>query len=137
MLYYYLKGDNENIRRRAQKQINEFGQLTITILTYFEALQGLEFLSRSPNQKSRRDAKQRLSRLEAFRQSHRVLPLSILSCQRAAKLSAEYQSKSGNRAPAIDILIAGIALENDCNVATENEKHFDAKGITVENWLKP
>jgi predicted nucleic acid-binding protein len=137
MLYHYLKGDSENMRRKAQQQINEFGQLTITILTYFEVLQGLEFLSRSTNQASRRNAKQRLSRLELFRQSHRILPLSILACQRAAKLSAEYQSKSGNPAPAVDILIAGIALENDCNVATENEKHFDTKGLTVENWLKP
>lgn len=40
VLGHYFRGDNEVIARMAQNQIDNFGNLAITIITYFEAIQG-------------------------------------------------------------------------------------------------
>lgn len=37
----------------------------------------------------------------------------------------------------IDLLIAGIAIENDMILVTNNERHFGRiPGLKIENWKK-
>ncbi len=62
------------------------------------------------------------------------MPLSV----RSAKISAEIYSilkQSGNIVADIDILIAGIAIENKMTLVTNNDKHFGRiPGLNTENW---
>ena len=60
--------------------------------------------------------------------------------ERSAKISAELYSdlrQSGNNVDDIDLLIAGIAIENEMNLVTNNEKHFEKiPGLKIANWTK-
>ena len=60
--------------------------------------------------------------------------------ERSAKISAELYSslrQEGQPLDDIDLLIAGIAIENDMTLVTNNEKHFERiGGLNTENWKK-
>ena len=52
----------------------------------------------------------------------------------AARLYAQLR-RAGTPINDADILIAAIALENDCVLVTNNVRHFNRiSGLTVENW---
>ncbi len=45
---------------------------------------------------------------------------------------------SGNIVADIDILITGIAIENEMTLVTNNDKHFGRiPGLNTENWKLP
>lgn len=56
------------------------------------------------------------------------------------KISAELYSslrQSGNTVDDIDLLIAGVAIENELTLVTNNENHFGLiPGLKIENWKK-
>jgi tRNA(fMet)-specific endonuclease VapC len=58
----------------------------------------------------------------------------------SAKIFAELYSnlrQEGQPLDDIDLLIAGIAIENDMTLVTNNEKHFERiEGLNTENWKK-
>jgi tRNA(fMet)-specific endonuclease VapC len=60
--------------------------------------------------------------------------------ERSGKISAELYSnlrQEGQSLDDIDLLIAGIAIENNMTLVTNNEKHFDRIArLSVENWKK-
>jgi len=53
-----------------------------------------------------------------------VLDLTRPAAEKAAEIGAALQKK-GQGLPLGDILIAGIALENNCILLTQNKKHFE------------
>ena len=68
--------------------------------------------------------------------NNNLLPLTVNSCGIAAMLYADLR-KQGNPIDDIDLLIAGIALENDLVIATHNVGHFARiQRLTVEDWTK-
>jgi tRNA(fMet)-specific endonuclease VapC len=63
-----------------------------------------------------------------------VLPIT----RNSVKISAEIYSdlrQSGNSLDDIDLLIAGVAMENKLTFVTNNESHFRRiPGLQIENW---
>jgi tRNA(fMet)-specific endonuclease VapC len=60
--------------------------------------------------------------------------------EKSAKISAELYSslrQTGQIIDDIDLLIAGIAIENDMTLVTNNENHFGRiPGLRIENWKR-
>jgi len=60
--------------------------------------------------------------------------------EQSAKISAELYSKlrqTGQIIDDIDLLIAGIAIENGMTLVTNNENHFGRiPGLRIENWKR-
>ena len=84
-----------------------------------------------------------VSRFAAYLQAFDRLNISIITYYEilsglriAAMLYADLR-KQGNPIDDIDLLIAGIALENKLVIATRNVGHFNrVQGLTVEDWTK-
>ena len=94
-----------------------------TLITYYEILSGL----------LHRDARKQLTVFEAFAETCRILPLTRKSIFYSAELYAELRLK-GTPVDDIDLLIAGVALEHDFTLVTNNLKHFGKiKGLDVHH----
>ena len=73
--------------------------------------------------------------LSLFLRGHeRVVDHFTGSCDISAEIYARLR-RAGKTLEDIDLLIAGIALDNDLGVATRNTDHFERiQELTVENW---
>ncbi len=125
ILSYFLKGDIDVIKK-FEKYLDCFDILEISIITYYEIVSGLHS----------KNAFKQLNIFEEFVSENLVLPLT----EESAKLSAEIYAdlrKSGNIVDDIDLLIAGIAMENEMTLVTNNDNHFERiPGLKTENWKK-
>lgn len=125
ILSFYFKG-NKKIGKRVDKYLARFGYLNISIITYYEILSGLKY----------KDAKKQLGKFRLFVKENKVLPLSENSIEISSDLYSDLR-RDGNPNDDIDLLIAGIALENKLIMVTNNKSHFDKiEGLTVNNWSK-
>jgi tRNA(fMet)-specific endonuclease VapC len=125
IISYYFKGDLDVIKN-FENYLNHFDVIEISLITYYEILSGL--LSKN--------ALKQLAVFEDFVSENVVLPLS----EKSVKISAELYSTlriSGNVIDDIDLLIAGVAIENEMTLVTNNENHFGRiPGLKIENWKK-
>lgn len=125
ILSYYFKG-NKTVIKNFEIYLQHYDLIEISIVTYYEILGGL--LSKN--------ALKQLSIFENFVIDNLVIPMTDAS----AKISAELYStlrQSGKIVDDIDLLIAGIAIENDLILVTNNEGHFKRiPGLAIENWTK-
>lgn len=125
VLSYYLKGDSDVIMN-LEKYLEHFDILEISLITYYEIISGL----------LAKNAFKQLDIFEEFISENLVVPVT----EKPAKISAEIYStlrQSGNTVDDIDLLIAGIAIENKMILVTNNDKHFGRiPGLKIENWKK-
>lgn len=125
ILSYYLKGD-KIVVENFKNYIKEYDLIEISIITYYEIMSGLLY----------KDAYNQIEIFESFVADNYVITLTEQSC----KISGEIYSKlkrEGKIVDDIDILIAGIAIENELTLITNNEKHFERiPGLKIENWKK-
>jgi len=123
ILSYYLKGD-ETVIANFETYLLDYDLIEISILTYYEVISGL----------LAKNALKQLNVFDEFVSENLVL----LMTERSARISAELYSTlrhNGNIVDDIDLLIAGIAIENDMVLITNNEKHFSRiPGLKIENW---
>jgi tRNA(fMet)-specific endonuclease VapC len=60
--------------------------------------------------------------------------------EQSAKLSGDIYADLRQKGITIgtsDILIAGIGIENELTLVTNNERHYESiKGLKIENWKK-
>jgi len=125
ILSYYFKGDDEVVKS-FEKYLNDYGVVEISTITYYEITGGL----------LARNALKQLAVFEDFISGNVVLPVTEKSAKISAQLYPELRLK-GNSLDDIDLLIAGVAIENDMIVVTNNEKHFARiPGLRIENWRK-
>ncbi len=111
---------------RARSYLAEFPQLTISILTRYEILRGLQA----------RGATTRVIAFDRFCSTNEVLPLTDAIVNRAAEIYADLHQRGCVIGDA-DIFIAATALEHDLVVSTNNEAHFRrVTGLALENWLR-
>jgi tRNA(fMet)-specific endonuclease VapC len=126
ILTYYFRGD-KHVVDHFQNYLKSNKLIEISIITYYEIIGGL----------MAKDAKKQLLVFEDFISENVVLPLTYNS----AKISAELYSilrKNGKIVDDIDLLIAGIAIENELTLIINNENHFNRiPGLNIENWTKP
>ncbi len=125
ILSYYFKGDSIVISN-FDTYLQQFDLIEISIITYYEITGGL--LAKS--------ALKQLSIFEAFVADNIVIPMTENSAMISAKLYSTLR-QSGKILDDIDLLIAGIAIENGLTLVTNNESHFNRiPGLKVENWKK-
>ncbi len=125
ILSYYLKG-NEKVINAASEYLLQYKFLTISSLTSYEIMSGLEA----------KGAKQQLKLFKKFLNENEILNLSQDSIAISAQIYGELK-KGGNIIDDMDLLIAGIAISNKLTLATNNEKHFiRIKDLKIANWTK-
>lgn len=76
-----------------------------------------------------------LHRIEAFKRNLAILSESDESARLFGKIKANLRAK-GNTVDDFDILIASVAVSNDCILITNNTIHFERiEDLKIENWL--
>lgn len=122
-LSYFFR-NNPAVVAKLDKYLQEFGFVTMSVVTYYEVLNGLYF----------KDAKSQLAKFEQFVQLNEVLPLT----QEIAKISAEVYAdlrKKGQTMGHNDVLIAGTAIANNITLISNNTNHFGRiEGLDLDNW---
>ncbi|WP_375417931.1 type II toxin-antitoxin system VapC family toxin [uncultured Hymenobacter sp.] len=122
-LTYFMKG-HPLVVARAISYIEQNKELNINLLTQYEAMHGLLY----------KDARAQLPRLEELLSRYRVLPLTNESVRLSATIYADLK-RQGQPLMHTDVLIAGIAMANGMQLATNNTKHFErVEGLQLVNW---
>ncbi len=123
ILSYYFRGDTLVIEN-VGKYLDQFDTLEISLITYYEITSGL----------LAKNAFKQLNLFEEFISENNILPIT----ERSAKFSSEIYAtlkQSGKTIDDIDLLIAGVAIENEMTLATNNDRHLKRiPGLTTENW---
>lgn len=127
VLSLYLRQGDIAIVDHCRRYIEQHGRLTLSILTYYEVVSGLQY----------RDARKQLDTFHRFAARNIVLPITERSAELAAERYAQLRHR-GTPVDDIDLLIAGIALEHGLVLVTRNRRHFDrVEGLTVADWSEP
>ncbi len=125
ILSYYFRGDKVVVSN-FEKYLKQIDLIEISIITFYEIVGGL----------LAKNALKQLSIFENFVSENMVIPMT----ENSAKISAELYSslrQDGKIIDDIDLLIAGIAIDNDMVLITNNESHFNRiPGLKIENWSK-
>jgi tRNA(fMet)-specific endonuclease VapC len=125
ILSEFLRG-NEKVIAKLDEYLNEFNFISISIITYYEILNGLLY----------KDAKKQMERFEEFVSLNKVAPLTISTVKLSAKIQADLRKK-GTEIGHTDTLIAGIAIASGLQLITNNTNHFKrVKGLEIANWSK-
>jgi tRNA(fMet)-specific endonuclease VapC len=123
ILSYYFKGD-PIVVNNFKKYLSDYEIIEISIITYYEIMSGLLY----------KNALKQLEIFNDFVSENIVIALTEESC----KISSEIYSKlriKGELIDEIDLFIAGIAIENELTLVTNNENHFGRiEGLRIENW---
>jgi tRNA(fMet)-specific endonuclease VapC len=123
ILSYYFKGD-PIVVENFKKYLRKYEIIEISLITYYEILSGLLF----------KNAFKQLEIFNDFVSENIVIAVTEESC----KISSEIYSNLRNRGELIDdidLLIAGIAIENEMTLVTNNTNHFGRiSGLNLENW---
>lgn len=125
ILSMFFRGD-EKVKENFRQYLEEYDQIAISILTYYEIVSGLKH----------RDAKKQLVTFLEFASHNLIYNLSQKSTEISAELYADLRKK-GTPVDDIDLLIAGIALEHDFILVTNNTSHFARiEELEVTNWAE-
>lgn len=123
ILSLFLRG-NKNVKSKVEEYLNYYPTLNISILSYYEILSGLKH----------RDANKQLESFLKLCEAVSITPVTKESSNKSADIYAQLR-KSGQIIDDVDILIAGICLENDYILATNNTRHFSRIGeLEIDNW---
>ena len=119
-----LKRRDDIVLQAAQAYLDEWQRFTLSVLTRYEILRGLQ---------AKGAVRQELA-FTALCQHSQVLPLTEPIAVRAAAIYADLQLR-GELIGDADILIASTALEHGLIIATGNTAHFERiPGLQVVNW---
>jgi tRNA(fMet)-specific endonuclease VapC len=122
ILSYFFKGDADVVRNFS-KYLDQYDLIEISLVTYYEIISGL----------LAKNALKQLTVFEDFANENVVIPLT----EKSVRISAELYStlrQIGNSLDDIDLFIAGVAIENELTLVTNNEKHFSrVPGLKIEN----
>lgn len=125
ILSYYFRGD-QVVVKNFQKYLKNYETIEISVVTFYEIMSGL----------LAKNAFKQLAVFEDFISENIIVPLT----EKSSGISAEIYSslkQSGKIIDDIDILIAGIAIENNLTLITNNTTHFSRiKGLKIKNWKK-
>lgn len=125
ILSEFLRG-TPKVVENAGKYLQEYDAINLSIITYYEILNGLLY----------KDARKQLLKFTDFAELNKILPLTISATRQAAEIYADLR-KQGQPIGHTDCLIAGIALTNGLQLVTNNTEHFNrVKGLELVNWLQ-
>ena len=112
ILIYFLKGKQEAVEKISHIPMDN---LYISRINYTELIYGAYNSAR---------IEQNLKIIEPFLENFKVLEFDKNSSLIFAKEKARLK-KTGNIIADMDLMIASIAIENDCMLITNNLKHFE------------
>ena len=122
-LSYFFR-NNPAVVEKLDKYLKEYGFINLSVITYYEVLNGLYF----------KDAKKQMKKFEDFVKLNQVLPLTEEVAKKAAEIYAKLRKK-GKTIGHNDILIASTAMVNNMTLITNNEKHFkNIEDLDIDNW---
>jgi len=128
-LSFFLRNENKEEQKTTQKvnrYLKEHQKITISIITYYELLNGLYF----------GDTKERTQEIDLFLDNQTILPISKTVAHKAAQIYTNLRSQ-GNVITHNDILIAATAIVENLVLITNNTKHFDRiEELKTENWAR-
>ncbi len=125
ILSFYFKGDSKVVAK-FNDYLKEFDVINISIITHYEILGGLKF----------KNAERQIKEFEEFVSNNTIIHISEQSAKLSGDIYADLRQK-GITIGTSDILIAGIAIENELTLVTNNERHYESiKGLKIENWKK-
>jgi tRNA(fMet)-specific endonuclease VapC len=125
ILSFFFKGDPKVVKQ-FQQYLEQYDQINISIITYYEILAGLKY----------KKASKQIDEFEIFVSNNNVIYISEQSIKFSADIYADLRTK-GISIGTSDILIAGISIENDLVLITNNEKHFASiESLKTNNWKK-
>ncbi|MCW5912870.1 MAG: type II toxin-antitoxin system VapC family toxin [Cyclobacteriaceae bacterium] len=125
ILSFYFKG-NQRVVGHLNEYLKEFDVVNISIITYYEILGGLKF----------KKAEKQVKEFEEFITNNTIIHISEESAKISGDVYADLRQK-GITIGTSDILIAGIAIENELTLITNNEKHYESiQGLRIENWTR-
>lgn len=123
ILSYFLNGD-EKVTAKVQEYLVHYDKLLFCQITYFEILAGLEY----------KQASKQISKFELFASKCSILTLTENSLILSAKIYGELRRK-GIQIGTPDLLIAGIAIDRNLNLVTNNDRHYrPIDRLTLINW---
>jgi tRNA(fMet)-specific endonuclease VapC len=123
ILSYFLNGD-EKVTAKVQEYLVHYNKLLFSQITYFEILAGLEY----------KQASKQISKFELFASKCSILTLTENSLIVSAKVYGELR-RNGIQIGTPDLLIAGIAIDRNLNLVTNNDKHYRSiDRLTLINW---
>ena len=124
ILSFYFKGEPKVVEAFTI-YLNEYDRLNTSIITYFEIFGGLTY----------KDASRQLKELEDFATNNNIIHISEESARISGAIYADLRRK-GIVIGTSDLLIAGIAIENDLMLITNNHRHFQPiQGLKIGNWM--
>lgn len=125
ILSYYFKGD-PLVVENFKKYLTKFNIIEISLITYYEIMSGL----------LHKNAHKQLEIFNDFVTENIVIVLTEESCNISSEIYSTLRN-GGELIDDIDLLIAGIAIENEMTLITNNENHFGRiSGLKIENWKK-
>ncbi|MGE0770099.1 MAG: type II toxin-antitoxin system VapC family toxin [Cyclobacteriaceae bacterium] len=127
ILSFYFRGNqNQKVVENFSAYLREFDVINISIITYYEIPGGLKF----------KKAERQIKEFEEFVANNTIIHISEESARISGDVYADLRQK-GITIGTSDILIAGIAIENELTLITNNERHYDPiQGLKIENWNK-
>lgn len=125
ILSRYLRGNNV-VKERFDNYLECYYSLNISVLTYYEIISGLKH----------RDARKQLDFFLNFCEYATIIPITEGSARRSAEIYASLRGR-GEIIDDVDILIAGICLEEGYALVTNNTKHFSRiEELKILNWCE-
>ena len=127
ILSFYMKGD-ESVRSQVEEYLfaGDFDQLTISEITYYEIRAGLEH----------KQARKQIRQFEDFAANCKIVKLTKSSLDVSANRYGKLRRR-GIEIGTPDLLIAGIAIDHDLTLVTNNLKHYrPIEGLKLANWKK-
>jgi predicted nucleic acid-binding protein len=123
ILIYFLKGKQEVVEKLSHIPIDD---LYISRINYTELIYGAYNSTK---------IEKNLKVIEPFLENFKILEFTQVSSLIFAKEKARLK-KSGNIIADMDLMIASIAIENDCTLISNNLKHFQRiKELELEQKL--
>ncbi|MDG6996340.1 MAG: type II toxin-antitoxin system VapC family toxin [Nitrososphaerota archaeon] len=118
-----LKGNSEAIDE--VRRLEENGEsLSTTLITAYELMKGA-YISSKPDEN--------LARVQDSISTLRVLELSLVACEEAAKIYRQLKEK-GVLIGEFDVLIAATAISNDEPLMTRDTHFRSIKGTRIIKW---
>jgi tRNA(fMet)-specific endonuclease VapC len=123
ILSMFFKG-NKKVKQNFKVYLDEYSEINFSIITYYEIISGLKH----------RDANKQMDLFMEFASQNNIISVTTESTRISAKIYADLRKK-GTPVDDIDLLIAGVALENDFIMVTNNTSHFARiEALRIENW---
>lgn len=122
-LINFFKNDPKTVEQ-TKNYLRSFPRLTISEITCFEYIKGLEY----------RNAIKKSLMFDLFLEENEIVGTNLDSIKISARIYGDLR-REGITIGTSDLLIAGIAIQHNLELITNNMGHFrHIEGLQINNW---